>query len=266
MVTGAAQGLGLAIADRLAGRGLRVLVTDIDGHLAAEAAARIGRGAASRPLDVRDPVALRATAAEAAATGSLAVWVNNAGVVRAEPVLAHADATVDLLVATNLVGVVNGSRVAIEQMRVTGGGRVLNVASLSSLAPTPGLAVYSATKHGVLAFSVALQAEMRRAGVPVEIRSICPDGIKTDMVLRQQADDAATALSWSGIRLLGTDEVADRAIEVLYGGRLTASLPAWRGALARSLGLAPRAVVRAAPALERLGAWNRRRWKRGDLP
>ena len=261
-MTGAGRGLGRAIAARLAGRGLAVLVTDVDGEMAERAAREIGRGATSARLDVRDPAALRETADRAAEAGRLAAWVNNAGMVRAEQVWEHTDETVDAIVATNLLGVVHGSRAAVEAMRDNGGGRILNVASLSSLAPSPGIAVYGATKQGVLAFSVALQVELRGAGIPVAVRSICPDGIGTDMLVREQADDSATALSWSGARVLSADEVADRAIEVLYGDRLTASIPAWRGVLAGALGRAPRALLHGAPLFERLGEWNRRRWKR----
>ena len=133
----AREGLGRAIAERLAKRGLTVLVTDIDGALAEQAAREIGHGATAAALDVRDPAALRSAAAEATERGRLAVWVNNAGVVRAEPVTEHADEDVDLLVATNLLGVVNGSRAAIERMRADGGGRILNVASLSALTRPP---------------------------------------------------------------------------------------------------------------------------------
>lgn len=262
MVTGAGRGLGRAIAGRLAGRGLAVVVTDVDGEQAERTAAEIGRGASAARLDVRDPAALRETAARANDQGRLAVWVNNAGVVRAEHVWEHADETVDAIVATNLLGVVYGSRAAIEVMRENGGGRILNVASLSSLTPSPGIAVYGATKQGVLAFSIALQVELRGADVPVEVRSICPDGIGTDMLVREQADDSTTALSWSGARVLSPDEVADRAVELLYGDRLTAALPAWRGAVAGVLGRAPRLMLHGAPLFERLGEWNRRRWKR----
>lgn len=261
VVTGGGRGLGRAIAERLAGRGLAVLVTDIDEGLAERAAREIGHGATAAQLDVRDPAALRETAARATDGGRLAVWVNNAGVVRAERVWDHTDETVEMIVATNLLGVVHGSRAAVEAMKERG-GRILNVASLSSLAPSPGIAVYGATKQGVLAFSVALQVELRGAGIPVQVRSICPDGIATDMLVREQADDSATALSWSGARVLSTDEVADRAIELLYGDRLTGSIPTWRGVVAGALGLAPRLVLHGAPLFERLGEWNRQRWKR----
>jgi short-subunit dehydrogenase len=262
VVTGAGRGLGRAIAERLASRGMSVLVTDVDGELAERAARDIGLGAAPARLDVRDAGALRETADRAADLGRLAVWVNNAGVVRAEPVWEHADETVEAIVATNLLGVIQGSRVAVAAMRSNGGGRILNVASLAALTPSPGISVYGATKHGVLAFSVALQVELRGAGVPVEVRSICPDGIGTEMLVRDQADDSTTALSWSGGRVLSPDEVADRAIELLYGDRLAGSIPAWRGALATVLGRAPGLLLRGAPLFERLGELNRRRWKK----
>lgn len=262
VVTGAARGLGRAIAARLAGRGLEVTVADIDSEVAGEAAGEIGHGASAARLDVRDPTALREVARQAAERGRLAVWVNNAGVLRAEKIWEHADETIELMVATNLLGVVHGSRAAVEVMRAGGGGRILNVASLASLAPTPGEAVYGAAKQGALAFSIALQAELRMAGVPIEVRSICPDGIATDM-LREHADRPQAALSWSGPRLLSADEVADRAMEVLDGDRLVGSIPHWRGALARGIGLVPGAAVRVVPAFQRLGERNQRRWKEG---
>jgi NAD(P)-dependent dehydrogenase (short-subunit alcohol dehydrogenase family) len=260
VVTGAGRGLGRAIAGRLAGRGLEVTVADLDPQLAEQAASEIGGGATAARVDVRDPAALRDIARQAAERGRLAVWVNNAGVLRAERIWEHSDETIELMVATNLLGVVHGSRAAVEVMRAGGGGRVLNVASLSSLSPAPGEAVYGAAKQGALAFSIALQAELRMAGVPVEVRSICPDGIATDM-LRQHADRPQAALSWSGPRLLSADEVADRALEVLDGDTLVASMPHWRGALARGLGLVPGAAVRMLPAFQRFGEWKQRRWR-----
>ena len=261
VVTGAGRGLGRAIASRLADRGLVVLVADVDAELAERAAQEIGRGATPEQVDVRDPNALRSIARRATARGRMAVWVNNAGVLRTEHVWDHTDDAVDLIVATNLLGVVHGSRAAVDAMRGGGGGRILNIASLSSLAPAPGLAVYGATKQGVLAFSIALQAELRETGIPIEVRSVCPDAIETDMV-RERAGDPQAALIWSGMRrLLSVDEVADRAIELLDGDRLCGAIPSWRGGLARAINFAPSAGIRLTPMLKRLGDRRRRRWR-----
>lgn len=258
-MTGAGRGLGRAICVRLAERGLAVIAADLDADAAQRTAAEIGRAAEAASLDVRDPSACRSLADRAAESGRLAVWVNNAGVSRTSRVWEHPDADVELIVATNLLGVVHGSRAAIDAMSGDRGGRILNVASMSSHVPAPGLAVYGATKQGVLAFSIALQAELRDAGTPIQVRSICPDPIDTRMV-RDQAGDPEAAILWSTTRILTVDEVADRALETLYGERLVASIPAWRGALLRMLDLAPGLAVRLLPALKRLGERNRRRW------
>jgi NAD(P)-dependent dehydrogenase (short-subunit alcohol dehydrogenase family) len=259
VVTGAGRGLGRAICARLAGRGLALVIADIDGDAARSAAEEIGHAAAGVALDVRDPAACRAIAREAADRGRLAVWVNNAGVSRSGRVWDHPNEDIEMTVSTNLLGVVHGCRAAIEEMRGGGGGRILNVASMSSHVPAPGLSVYGATKKGVLAFSIALQAELLDAGVPIQVRSICPDPIDTAMV-RDQVDDPEAAIVWSATRILTADEVARRAIDVLYGRRLVASIPSWRGAALRALDLAPGLAVRLLPPLKRLGERNRRRW------
>jgi NAD(P)-dependent dehydrogenase (short-subunit alcohol dehydrogenase family) len=259
VVTGAGRGLGREICRRLADRGLAIVAADIDGESAVAAAAEIGHGARGVALDVRDPAACRVVAAEASEAGRLAVWVNNAGVSRSERVWDHADDDVELIVATNLLGVVHGSRAAIEVMRRHAGGRILNVASMSSHVPAPGLAVYGATKQGVLAFSIALQAELRDAGVPIEVRSVCPDPIDTAMV-RSQVDAPEAAILWTATRVLTASEVADRAVGALYGERLVTSVPRWRAAALTLLGLVPRLAVRLLPPLKRLGERNRRRW------
>jgi short-subunit dehydrogenase len=271
VVTGAGRGLGRAIAARLADRGYAVVVGDVDAELAERAAHGIGRDAVAARADVRDSGALRSLAERATERGRLAVWVNNAGVLRTGKAWEQDDETVELMTATNLMGVVHGSRAAVEAMRADGdgdgggggGGRILNVASLAALAPAAGYAVYSATKYGVLAFSLALQAELREAGAQIEVRTLCPDGIATDM-LRERVHEPDAAMSWSGARLQSAEEVAERGIELLYGERLVGVVPPWRGVLARTLALTPRLGIRLTPALRRLGERNRRRWREAD--
>ena len=91
------------------------------------------------------------------------------------------------------------------------------------------------------------------------MRSICPDTIVTDMVTDHVRNPDA-ALQWSGARALEVDEVADRAVEALYGRPLVAVIPRWRGALARFLYAAPRVGTRLLPIFKRIGERNRRRW------
>ncbi len=94
--------------------------------------------------------------------GRLVVWVNNAGVLRTEKAWEHSDADVRLIIETNVLGVMWGSRAAIETMRTsaTGDEHVLNLSSMSAFGPVPGLAVYASSKHAVLGFTTSLQGDL----------------------------------------------------------------------------------------------------------
>lgn len=259
VVTGAGQGLGRALAHRLAEKGLAVCVADINFAQATAAASDLGRGAWASEVDVRNRESVQALATEAAARGNLSVWINNAGVAYTGAVWEQHPATTEQMVTVNLLGTIHGSQAALDNMPI--GGRILNIASMSALGPAPGLSVYGATKHGILAFSTSLQAELRSAKRAVEVRTICPDAIDSQMV-QDQAHDPHSAIVFSGPRLLSIDSVADRAIGVLYGDRLTATLPPSRGVLARIAHIAPRLGLRIFPLLQRLGDANRRRYRR----
>jgi short-subunit dehydrogenase len=258
VVTGAGRGLGRAIAERLVRRGLTVVLADVDAGTAEAVAAEIGGTARAAPLDVRDPEACRRVAREAASAGRLAVWVNNAGVSFAGPAWEQSDEEVERTVAVNVLGVINGTRAALGEMGDD--GRILNVASLSALGPVPGLAVYSATKHAVLAFGAGLAGDLRAVGRAIEVRTLCPDAIDTRMV-REQVESPEAAILWSAPTLLSTDEVADRALALLDGRRARAAVPAWRGAVLRAFDLAPGLAARGLPLFRRLGERNRRRWR-----
>ena len=176
--------------------------------------------------------------------------MNNAGVLRTRKAWEHPDADVRLAVETNVLGVMWGSRAAVDAMRATctGDEHVINLASLAAFAPSPGLAVYAGTKHAVLGFSTSLQGDLRAAGVPILVHVVCPDGADTPM-LHERAEDHDAAIIWSGPRLLGADEVAERAVAMLDSRRLVLAFPRSRGVLARGLGLAPRLGVRLAEPL-----------------
>jgi short-subunit dehydrogenase len=255
VVTGAARGLGRTIAAALAGRGHRVLLTDVDVAAAEAAAAVIGKGAWAMAHDVRDPAAHRAVAAAAAEHGTVEVWVNNAGVLHVGAAWEASEVEVRRMVEVNLLGVIWGSQTAVAAMHR--GGHLINIASLSSYVPAPGLAVYAATKHAVLGYTTSLAGDLRRAHVPIHAAAICPDAVETDMV-KQVADQAASDILFSSGKMLTADDVAAAVLAQLAHPRLVRILPPSRGALAHLLHPFPDVGLRLLERFAALGARHKR--------
>ena len=264
VVTGAGRGFGREIALRLGRRGYQVLCTDIDEAGAAETAEKVGAGAWSMQQDVRDPDAHRAVAKDAAAKGRLDVWVNNAGVMRTVKTWDHPDDDVRLMVDVNFYGVIWGSRAAVEAMRAAPGGdkHVINVGSLSSFTPVPGLAVYGATKHGVLGFTESLYGDLQMAGISIAMHCVCPDGADTQLV-RDEADQDESAIIWSAPRMLSAEEVADETVALLDSKALVKVIPRYRGWQARAGALLPRVGMKQAKMLHKRGERKREKERKG---
>ena len=239
----------------LAGRGLDVLVTDVNEEAARETADQIGGRAWSMAQDVRDPESHRAVAAAAAERGPIQVWVNNAGVLRTEKSWEHTDDLVRTMVDVNLYGVLWGSRVAVEAMRA-GGGDIVNMASLSSFGPAPGLAVYGATKHAVLGFTESLQGDLDVAGIPIRTHAICPDGVDTGMVRERQGDEDS-AIIFSAPRLLQPQEIAQKVGEVIGKRKPLVGIPRNRVILVRTMALFPSLNLRLLPLFKKAGERKR---------
>ena len=258
MVTGAAGGLGRAIAAALHADGWRVLLTDLDADAVAAAAAPLGGW--SRPLDVRDEGACAAVAAEAArgAAGGLGLWVNNAGILVTGPSWEHDATTRQRVVEVNALGAITGTLAALEVMRAQGHGHVLNVVSLAGLVAAPGETVYSASKHALLAFSLGTLADLRMAGVRgVHVSCLCPDGIWTPM-LHDRLDDPGALASFTG-SMLTPERVAARAVRLARRPRPVVTLPRWRGAQVRLLDAFPRLALALTPVVRAAGRAGQRR-------
>jgi NAD(P)-dependent dehydrogenase (short-subunit alcohol dehydrogenase family) len=279
VVTGAGSGLGRAIALELAGRGYGVHAADLDpetaaataGEVEAMAAASGGAGAgagstgagaaSSSALDVRDEAACRELAESIAAEGELAIWVNNAGVFYSGPPWEQPAELRRRMVDVNLVGLMNGTLAALEPMRATGRGHVVNVVSLAGLVAAPGEVAYSATKHGALAFTLGTLFDLRQAGVRgIELSAVCPDGIWTPM-LEDKLDDLDAAGSFSG-RLLTAEEVAREVGRLTERPRPVLVIPRWRGPQLRLLHIFPRLALRVLPLALRDAKRKQRRYKR----
>ncbi len=262
LVTGAGRGLGLEIARVLARRGFTVHVTDVDTDAAARAASDLGPGAFASALDVRDAGACQAAAAETMErTGSLQIWVNNAGVLITGPAWGQEETARRLMLEVNAVGTINGTLAALEHMREPGRGHVINMISLAGIVAAPGQALYSASKHAAIAFSLATLADLRAAGVPgVEISCVCPDGVWTPM-LHAKLDDPGAAASFSGT-LLQPEQVAEAVGRLVDRPRPLLVIPRWRGVLLRAFDLWPRLALRGARPALAYGRLQQRRLRR----
>ncbi|WP_018334705.1 SDR family oxidoreductase [Actinomycetospora chiangmaiensis] len=253
VVTGAGRGIGAGLARALSDRGLHVVVTDVDGAAATRTADALPGPATALPLDVRDPGAHRSVAAAAADLGEVTVWVNNAGVLSTAPVWEATDAEVTATVEINTLGVVHGCRAAVDVMRR---GDILNVVSLSGLGPTPGLAIYGASKAAALSYVQALHTELGGARRPIRCLALCPDAVSTEL-LRAVSDRPSSALLFTGPRVLGVDEVVAAGIAMLDGRRELRVLPGWRGWLTRTQSMLPTAARTLTPMVARIGERRR---------
>jgi short-subunit dehydrogenase len=262
VVTGAARGMGLEIARGLARRGYAVTLADIDGDEAAKAAGEIGERASSTALDVRDEEACRKLAEEVAERdGPLAVWVNNAGILRTAPSWEHSSEERRAMFDVNAHGLINGTLAALEPMRAAGHGNIVNIISLAGLAAPPGEVIYAASKHAALAFSLGTLYDLREAGVrDVHISCVCPDGVWTPMLF-DKVEDPHAAPSWSGV-MLQPAEVAEAALGLLDRPRPVITIPRWRGWIVRAFDAFPSIGERVAPRLmaqarKKQAAWAR---------
>jgi short-subunit dehydrogenase len=239
VVTGAARGFGREIARRLLARGHRVVITDVNADAVTVAAEELG--ATAIVADARQATEHRRVAAAAAELGPVKVWVNNAGVLRAGRVWEQPEADIALMVEANFLGVVHGSRAAVDVMRERG-GHLLNIASISAHGPVPGLAVYAASKAAVLGFTTSLQGELDLARLPIRAHALCPGPADTALV-RDEQESPDSALLFSQRTLLTPDSVADAAVALLDGRRVVRSLPTHRAGLMRTGGLLPRVAL-----------------------
>ena len=255
LLTGAASGIGRHLTGLLAAEDRPILATDVGEAGLARAAAEEGWGDAvrTRVLDVRDASAWDAAVADVvAAHGRLDLVLNVAGVIRPAHIEDVTDADLDLQLDVNLRGVIYGTRAAARQMLAQdGGGHIVNFGSLASLAPVPGLTIYSASKFAVRGFSLAAALDLRDKGVAVTV--VLPDAVQTPMLDEQVGQDAA-ALTFSGPRPLTVEEVGRAVVDrVLPKRPLEVALPWSRAAMARTGGLWPGVAARLEAPLRKRG-------------
>lgn len=228
VLTGAASGLGKALALALARRGSRLLLSDLNQD-GAEQVAREARAAGAREAETARCDVTKVADVEALAERTMQLWggldllVNNAGVGVGGDVGKTSLDDWHHAIDVNLWGVIHGCHVFVPILRRQGAGHLLNVASIAGLVYAPHMAPYNVSKAGVVALSETLRAELARHGVGVT--TLCPSFFETNILNESRGIDerqlrfARSRMARSPLDAAG---VADAALAAVEAGQLHA--------------------------------------------
>jgi NAD(P)-dependent dehydrogenase (short-subunit alcohol dehydrogenase family) len=224
VVTGGGRGIGAAVAWAMARRRMRVVVSDVEAARPDDVAAALradGAEAMGLPCDVRDPAQLDALAAATLGRyGRVDLVCNNAGVVTGGRTWEIGLDQWDRVLGVNLWGVIHGIRSFVPHLLENAdGGHVVNVASMASVQPVPGIAPYNVSKHGVLALSETLAADLRAAGSAVGVTVVMPGRVATG-IGRPSGEPVPDQSAADEPGLLDADTVAEQIMAAVEAERL----------------------------------------------
>ena len=236
VITGGAQGLGFAIARRIAASGARVALWDVDAAELQRAVAELGEAACAVAVDITDPQAVvDAVARTEAESGPISILVNSAGI--AGPNHALDDYPLDdwkRVIDINLNGAFYVNRAVVPGMKARGYGRIVNIASIAGKEGNPNASAYSASKAGVIGMTKSLGKEL--AGQDIAVNAITPAAARTrifdqmkqehiDYMLSKiprgrflEVDEAASMVAWLVSR---ENSFTTASVFDLSGGRAT---------------------------------------------
>ena len=179
VVTGAARGIGFALAEIFVAAGARVVLSDVDAAALAEAVEKFPPGMAlGVAADVSKASDMQRLADEATtAFGGIDVWINNAGLARHRWIPDYTEAEIDLMLDVNLKGTILGSQAALQRMIPRKAGSIVNIISTASLRAVPSETVYCAATWGVRGFTQGLQEEAAPHGI--RVIAVLPGGVAT---------------------------------------------------------------------------------------
>ncbi|CAM3882124.1 SDR family oxidoreductase [Smaragdicoccus niigatensis] len=178
VITGGARGIGYATAQAFAKQGARVVIGDLDGDAAKEAARNLGALSMGLPLDVTDKDSFAAFVQKILRSGpGIDVLVNNAGIMPLGGFLDEPDGLSRATMDVNVFGLINGMRLVLPHMVERGHGHIVNVASMAGKLAVPGMAVYNASKFAAVGLTASVRQEFEPAGVSVS--AVLPSAVRT---------------------------------------------------------------------------------------
>lgn len=223
IITGAARGIGAAIAQRLADEGAAVMIADVDEAAAMEAAAAIGGQAVGQQLNVTEPVSWDAAVRAAMDRwGRIDALVNNAGIAgRSAPIWELAIDEWQQVVDIDLTGVFLGCRAVLPAMINAGYGRIVNIASIAGKEGNPNAVPYSASKAGVIGLTKAVAKEVATKGILVN--SVAPAVIETPILQQVSEEHIAYMTSRIPMGRVGKPQEVAALVAFLCSGDLSFS-------------------------------------------
>jgi short-subunit dehydrogenase len=230
-ITGGARGIGRATAAALVAEGTLVVIGDLDGALADATAAEFGVRALH--VDVTDHAAFtRALDEVERDVGPLDVLINNAGVMPIGRFAGTDESAAYRTFEINVLALMHGTREAIVRMTPRRAGHIVNVASMAGVVPTPGAAIYSASKHAVVGFCESLWWELRGTGV--DLSYLQPTMVNTDLAADIQRTRATN--------IVEPEAVAAAIVRTLKLPQLAVYVPRSMAGVVKASGLLPRAI------------------------
>ena len=223
LVTGAARGIGLAIATRLAADGLRVAMLDQDRAAVEAAAPGLGAGALGLAADVTRAAEVDAAIARIEREwGRLDVLVNNAGITgRSFPIWELSDEDWQRVIDVDLTSVFLCCRAAVKVMLRQGAGRIVNIASIAGKEGNPTLVPYSTAKAGVIGLTKALAKEVATRGILVN--AVAPAVIGTELLKQMETSTVELLISKIPMGRVGTPEEVAALVAWLASDQCTFS-------------------------------------------
>ena len=264
VITGAAGGIGRAVAHLFAHHGAILVLTDIRKIALKELRDCLKRSGAKILTvrhDVADPGSWHSLMRRVLETfGRVDIMVNNAGVVQpgaAEALTIH---KIHQQVFVNFLGTIYGCQAALRVMKAQKSGKIINVASLGGIVPMPGEAVYSATKSAIRGYSLSLYAELLDSSVDITV--VCPDSVATPQLAYELIHDEAV-MSFIG-EPIKPDLVAQGILDAALKDKPEKLIPSAIGVFARAGMAFPRIFFVFFPILKRIGQRTMKKMRREE--